>query len=196
VPGIERVGCGRGIASKPWVIVTALAILVLAIPMAVVLGRDTYAAELERSADQARSRHAVEASVILVHAAAAAARQPQVTKRVGVRWSSAFEERVEFYWTVDPVTVGDTVTIWLDSTGQVTDPPATPVQVRGAAIGTGLAVWTARRWRPRSPWSRYACRSIVGATPRGTTSGGCSAPATAAGPTGTTETPAHSNRPA
>lgn len=118
----------------------ALTAAVIAIPVAVLAGGAAYSADLEQRAHDARTRNSVEASVTRVDVNPQT-RAPLVSRRVSVRWSSAFEERVGSFSTNEQVGVGDTVTVWLDEAGEMTDPPDTVADVQGAAIGTGIAVW-------------------------------------------------------
>ncbi|WP_142253792.1 hypothetical protein [Mycobacterium sp. NS-7484] len=124
-------------------VVTLLSViaLIVAVPAAVLVSRAAYADNVARNLEYAKSVHSVEATVTEV-AVNAPARLPHAPRRVGVRWTSAFQEQTGFVSTAEPVQVGARITVWLDNTGAVTRAPRSDAELQGSALSAGLALWT------------------------------------------------------
>ncbi|OBF29706.1 hypothetical protein [Mycobacterium sp. ACS4331] len=124
------------------VTVCLLALFVAAIPTAMLVGRAMSAAEAEQNQDYMDSLNRVEATVVAVRNGAPS-RVPHLTRNLDVKFSWGFDERTE---TVSGVGAdhrpGDRITVWLDSAGQIADPPRTPAEIGSAGLGVGLALWT------------------------------------------------------
>lgn len=118
-----------------------LALLVLAVPAAVLVGRTAAAAETERDLAHARSLNPIEATVVEVRSTATS-RAPHLVRNVGVQWTQAFQKRTEYVSTTDKVRVGDRLTVWLDEAGEMAGPPKHSQHVSTAGLSAGLAVWT------------------------------------------------------
>ncbi|OMC31189.1 hypothetical protein A5740_15220 [Mycobacterium sp. GA-1841] len=124
------------------VILLGVVALIIAVPAAVLVGRAAYADNAARNVEYAKSVHPVEASVTQL-GTTAPSRVPHAPRRVGVRWTSAFQEQTAFVSTAEPVQIGDRITVWLDKTGAVSKPPKSDAEVQGSAISVGLALWAA-----------------------------------------------------
>ena len=122
--------------------VCLLALLVAAVPTAMLAGRAMSAAQAEQNQEYVRSLNTVEATVVQVRKGAPS-RVPHLTRNLDVKFVWAYNERTETISGLDTDDQpGDRITVWLDSAGQITDPPRTPAEIGSAGRGVGLAVWT------------------------------------------------------
>lgn len=125
--------------------IEALAVLmvfvmaVLAIPFASAAGDDAYDARMRLIDEQTRTRHSVEA-VALTGTTPTPGRYTRPGP-VRAQWREGTQDRSETVHSPTPVQQGETVTVWLDSSGRVVPAPDTPKVAKAVAAGRSWTVW-------------------------------------------------------
>jgi hypothetical protein len=121
------------------VMVLALAVSLLAAPIAAAIGTAVYDTSRRTYAEQAETRHTVAAIVTDVGVSPQIARTGTTT--VPARWTAAGAEHTGAVKVQSTVETGDTVEIWVDNNGaQVPAPSSTSRAAAEAAMGA-LVLW-------------------------------------------------------
>ena len=121
------------------VLVLAVAVLLLAIPIAAALGTAVYDSSRHIYAEQAHTRHTVAATVTDVPASRQILRTGATT--VSARWTAAGAEHTGTVEAQSTAKTGDTLEIWVDTNGaQVPAPTPTTRAAAEAAMGA-LVIW-------------------------------------------------------
>jgi hypothetical protein len=117
----------------------ALLIGLLAIPFAAHVENRTYQAHIHVVAEQARTRHAVQA--VVLQGSMGMPTDFDTPLSVLVQWHDGANLRTEQVVSPGTVETGAPLTIWVDATGRVVAAPLTPLDVEISAVGFGWAVW-------------------------------------------------------
>nr|WP_271213730.1 hypothetical protein [Rhodococcus wratislaviensis]GLK40951.1 membrane protein [Rhodococcus wratislaviensis] len=121
--------------------------ILMVVPFAAALGTVTYTSLNERSHAELRTSHAQSAVVIddprHVVVADAPSRSPEMQGRATVQWTAPDGVLRSTDVEIRPGTHrGDTVTVWVDLTGNVVDEPRSGVENATIAVSAALLVWT------------------------------------------------------
>ncbi|MEV7551359.1 hypothetical protein AB0N89_17185 [Amycolatopsis sp. NPDC089917] len=127
------------------ILVGAVVAALLGIPLAAAAGSEAYATMMARSAFETATRHATNA-VLLEDAPPARVgfdgTPAAETARVPARWEVPDGRIQDGLVTVDlGASAGDKVTVWLDGSDAVVEPPVMPLDAAGTGIGVGVGVW-------------------------------------------------------
>jgi len=120
-------------------VLAVLLLAVIAIPMATVLHDRTYADRMHTVAEQAQSRHSVQATV--VHGSTGLPTDFDTPAYVTVQWKDGSQVRSEQIVSPATVTTGEPLTVWLDDDGTVTGAPMQPVDAELSALGIAVVAW-------------------------------------------------------
>lgn len=116
-----------------------LVIALLAIPFATNIGSQTFDGYMRSVAEQADTRHAVEATVLDGSTAVLADFEGPTPVRA--QWHEGDQLRTEYVFSPAIVEAGDEMTIWLDDKGRVVTAPHTATDAQVSAIGAGMTIW-------------------------------------------------------
>ncbi|RSN55996.1 hypothetical protein DMH01_29720 [Amycolatopsis sp. WAC 04182] len=129
------------------ILVGGVVAALLGVPLAAAAGSEAYATMMERSALETASRHSTTAFLLedAPPARVGVDGTPSAeTASVAARWAlpdGAFQEALV---TADlGASAGDAVTVWLDESGAVVEPPVLPMDATSTGIGVGVGVWLA-----------------------------------------------------
>jgi hypothetical protein len=112
----------------------------LAVPWAASVGNDLYADGARVAAEQARSRHRVEA--VAVEASMPAAGKPAMAPRsVRAQWRYGSQTHDEVIRYPQVVASGAQLTIWVDDAGVAVVPPMSIENVWAGAVTSAVFVW-------------------------------------------------------
>ncbi|MBE1579933.1 hypothetical protein ACFORH_36430 [Amycolatopsis roodepoortensis] len=129
------------------ILVFGVLIALLGVPLAAAAGSETYAAMMERSALETASRHSTTAFLLedAPPARIGVDGMPSAeTASVAARWALPDGDFQEARVAADlGASAGDAVTVWLDESGAVVEPPVMPLDATSAGIGVGVGVWLA-----------------------------------------------------
>ena len=121
------------------VLVLAVAVSLIAAPIAAAVGTAVYDSSRHIYAEQAHTRHTVAATVTDVPASQQILRTGTTT--VSARWAAAGAEHTGTVEAQSTATTGDTLEIWVDTNGaQVPAPAPTSRAAAEAAMGA-LVIW-------------------------------------------------------
>jgi hypothetical protein len=121
---------------------SVLAVVVLAliaIPMATMLYDQTYVDRMNTVAEQAQTRHSVQATV--VHGSTGLPTDFDTPAYVTAQWKEGSEVRSEQIVSPATVATGESLTVWLDDDGTVTGAPLQPVDAELSALGIAVVAW-------------------------------------------------------
>lgn len=121
-------------------ILMVFVVALLAIPFASQAGDNTYDARMRIIDEQMRTRHSVEAVAVANSGAATPGRYNRPGP-VRAEWREGTEVRSEMINSPVAIRKGDTLTVWLDTTGKVVPPPETPQVASSIAAGRTWTVW-------------------------------------------------------
>jgi hypothetical protein len=121
-----------------------LALLVLALAvvpaLAISLGEDAYAASRREAAERATSEHVVEATVLAVPRSGGDPRGGTSDRLARVEWEDVDgRPRVERAEIPESARAGSHVSVWIDRSGRVAEPPPTELESRFGAFGVSLS---------------------------------------------------------
>ncbi|UUV34943.1 hypothetical protein NQK81_16300 [Amycolatopsis roodepoortensis] len=129
------------------IVVFGVLIALLGVPLAAAAGSEAYAAMMERSALETASRHSTTAFLLedAPPARIGVDGTPSTeTASVAARWALPDGRFQEARVASDlGASAGDAVTVWLDESGAVVEPPVMPLDATSAGIGVGVGVWLA-----------------------------------------------------
>jgi hypothetical protein len=114
-----------------------LAVSLIAIPVAGVVGDEVYGARYHVYAQEAGARHTVMATVTDTSPTLGA---DSGTIVVQARWPVAAGERAGTFEHRAPVKLGDRIEMWVDKDGNPVRPPTPTWHAVGDAVGTAMAV--------------------------------------------------------
>ncbi|MFE6611924.1 hypothetical protein [Amycolatopsis sp. NPDC057786] len=119
----------------------------LGVPLAAAAGSEAYATMMARSALETASRHSTTAFLLedAPPARVGVDGMPSAeTASVAARWALPDGGFQEALVSADlGASAGDAVTVWLDESGAVAEPPVMPMDATSAGIGVGVGVWLA-----------------------------------------------------
>jgi hypothetical protein len=118
---------------------TVLMVSLLAIPFAARVEDQTYRSHLYIAAEQAHSRHSIEA--VVLQGSLGMPTDFDTPPSVLVQWHEGARLRTEEVTSPGTVETGAPLTIWIDETGRVVAPPLTPNDIKISAISVGWTVW-------------------------------------------------------
>jgi hypothetical protein len=121
-------------------IVLAVAISLLAAPVAGAIGTAVYDARSRNYADQAHTRRPVTALVTTTRRGVTVIRPHTDTLIVEARWRFGAIEHDESFSTTKQVTVGDQIDIWVNDKGERVKPPS-PLQAVTDAVCVAVSLW-------------------------------------------------------
>lgn len=120
-------------------VLAVLALALFAIPFASHTGRQTYDARMHIAAEQASTRHSVQAEA--VEASTNMSADLMSSSYVRVQWPEGPNMRTERVFTHATVKPGDPFTVWLDQTGKVVEPPLLPTDAQASAVAAAATTW-------------------------------------------------------
>ncbi|OLZ43353.1 Rv1733c family protein [Amycolatopsis keratiniphila] len=127
------------------ILVACVLIALLGVPLAAAAGSEAYATMMARSALETASRHSTTAFLLedAPPARIGVDGTPSVeTAQVAARWVLPDGRFQEAAVSVDlGASAGDAVTVWLDESGAVVEPPVMPLDAASTGIGVGVGVW-------------------------------------------------------
>lgn len=123
------------------VVVSAVALSLLALPVAGAIGTAVYDARSRIYAEEAHARHPIRAIVTTTRNSAAVARPYLNTTIVHTRWRAAGIEHVGTFRSERAVTVGDQIGIWVNDTGEGVGPPTPASQAAVEAVWVAVPLW-------------------------------------------------------
>lgn len=129
------------------ILVGGVVAALLGVPLAAAAGSEAYATMMERSALETASRHSTTAFLLedAPPARIGVDGMPSAeTASVAARWALPDGGFQEALVSADlGASAGDAVTVWLDESGAVVEPPVMPMDATSAGIGVGVGVWLA-----------------------------------------------------
>lgn len=132
----------RGVDRMETVLLIVLALLMmLAVPVAGMHGADSYTRLHQQAAAEQADRHPVTATIRTVTASVPTSSVSSASRTVTVTWFDRGQwgrASTEIYGIKG---VGDTVPVWLNQRGAVTDPPMTAQQATISAALDGIWTW-------------------------------------------------------
>lgn len=120
-------------------VLAVLILAVIAIPMATVLYDQTYTDRMHTVAEQAQTRHSVQATVI--HGSTGLPTDFDTPAYVTAQWKEGTRVRSEQIVSPATVATGEPLTVWLDEDGAVTGAPLQPVDAELSALGISGVAW-------------------------------------------------------
>ena len=123
------------------VLVSAVAISLLAAPVAGAIGTAVYDARSRAYAEDAHTRQPTRAIVTTTKNGAAVARPYMNTTIVHARWRAAGSEHADAFRSERAVAVGDQIGIWVNDRGERVRPPTPASQAVVEAVLVGLPLW-------------------------------------------------------
>ncbi|MGP4058891.1 Rv1733c family protein [Mycobacterium sp. 4D054] len=124
------------------VVVSAVAISLLAAPIAGAIGTTVHDARSRVYAEQAHSRQPIKAIVATTTDSAEVVR-PYAPNIIQARWFAEGVEHADTFSSKRAVTVGDEIDIWVDDTGERVAPPMPASQAAVDAVWVGILFWLA-----------------------------------------------------
>ena len=123
------------------VVVSAVAISLLAGPVAGAIGTTVHDARSRVYAEEAHTRQPVRATVTTTRRGAAVARPYTNTTIVQAGWLAEGIEHAGIFTSKHAVTVGDQIDIWVNDTGERVGPPTPASQAVVEAVWVGVLLW-------------------------------------------------------
>lgn len=123
------------------VVVSAVAISLLAAPIAGAIGTAVHDARSRIYAEEAHKRQPISAIVTTTRHSAAMGRAYPSTTVVQARWRAQGIERAATFPSKPAVAVGDRIDIWVNDAGQRVAPPPPTSRAVLDAITAGLLLW-------------------------------------------------------
>jgi hypothetical protein len=124
------------------VVVSAVAISLLAAPVAGAIGTAAYDARSRIYSEEAQTRRPVSAIVTTAARSATVVRPYMGTAIVEARWRSGGVERTESFATKRPAAVGDQIDIWVNDKGERVIQPS-HFQAAFEAVCVAVSLWLA-----------------------------------------------------
>jgi hypothetical protein len=123
-----------------------ITVVLIVVPFAAAFGTVTYAGLAERSHTELQTRHAQSAVLVddprQVVVADARSRSPETQDRGTAQWKAPDDTLRSTAVETRPGTHrGDTVTVWVDTNGNVVAEPRSGVQNAAIAVSAALSVW-------------------------------------------------------
>jgi hypothetical protein len=122
------------------VIVTAVAVSLLAAPVSGAIGTAVHDARSRIYAEEAHTRQPIAAIVTTTKRGVTVTRPYMDTTVVEARWRWGGIEHTEIVSAKRPVTVGDQIDIWVNDEGERVRPPP-PSQAVVEAVGVAVTLW-------------------------------------------------------
>ncbi|WP_181776451.1 Rv1733c family protein [Amycolatopsis pittospori] len=149
----RRIHPGRNPLARIWdriegaILIGGITGALLGVPLAAAAGSEAYASAMARSALETATRHS-ETAFLLEDAPPARfgvdGTPSTETVSVPARWTLPDGTFREDLASADlGASAGDPVTVWLDESDAVVDPPVMPVDAASTGIGVGVGVWLA-----------------------------------------------------
>lgn len=147
----RRIHLGRNPLARGWdrieaaILVGGVVTALVGVPLAAAAGSEAYATMAARSALETATRHSTTA-FLLEDAPPARVGLDGIpsaeTASVAARWALPDGTFREARVTADlGASAGDAVTVWLDESDAVVDPPVMPLDATSTGIGVGVGVW-------------------------------------------------------
>jgi hypothetical protein len=122
-------------------VVSAVAISLLAAPVAGAIGTTVHDARSRVYAEESHTRQRVTAIVTTTRHSAAAARPYTNTTIIEARWLAEGIEHADTFMAKRAVTVGDQIDIWVNDTGERVGPPTPASRAVVDAVSVGVLLW-------------------------------------------------------
>jgi hypothetical protein len=123
------------------VVVSAVAISLLAAPVADAIGTAVHDARSRVFAEEAHTRQPTRAIVTTTRRSAAGARPYIDSTIVEARWLVEGMEHTDTFSSKRAVTVGDQIDVWVNDTGERVGPPPPASQAVVEAVWVGVLLW-------------------------------------------------------
>jgi hypothetical protein len=123
------------------VVVAAVALSLLAVPVASAIGTTVHETQSRVYAEAAHTSQPIRAIVTTTRHTNAVARLHPNTTVVQARWRTAGIEHVATFTSERPVAVGDRVDIWVNDAGDRVAPPPPPSHAVVDAISVAVLLW-------------------------------------------------------
>lgn len=124
---------------EAFAVVGVLVLALIAIPVSAHAGNQTYDSRMQMAAEQAQTRHTVEA--VVVEGSTGMPADFDSAAYVQVEWREGTMTRTAQVVSPETVKAGAALTIWLDESGKVVSAPLTPVDAKVSALGVAWTIW-------------------------------------------------------
>ncbi|WP_167099729.1 hypothetical protein [Mycobacterium sp. DL592] len=119
--------------------ILAVALVLLALPLAGAIGTEVHASRSAAYQEQVRTRHTVAATVL--DDSTSTVRPYEVSFDVHARWYDHGVAHEDVFGWDRPAGVGEKLTIWVDEAGAYTGPPMPPRRAASDGIVAGVVLW-------------------------------------------------------